>query len=101
MPNRRRSTAGRPKADVHTCGDVVDITDRLSHLWQRFFHLFIGRGQQLLKGSERPAKSKQHRGQGERNQEGGGAEGEPHELLQLVDTPLTRPANNPILSVPP
>jgi hypothetical protein len=102
MNGRADAAADRPSAaprrtqsDVHTRGDVIDIADRLSHLGQRLFQLLVCGVQKLFNGSKRSAYPDQDRRQGQRDEQGGGPEGEPHEALgrHSLNTRWIRPAN--------
>src|SRR5690348_512359 len=92
---RGQSTAARTETDVDARRDVVDVLDRLTHLWQRLSHLFVRRVEELLDGSQRAAQPDQHRRQGQRHDERGHSEGDPHEALaaQRVNTPGAPAAN--------
>jgi len=49
---RGQSAAASPQADIDPRRDVVHVLDGLSHLWQRLFHLFVGRVEQLFHRSK-------------------------------------------------
>src|SRR5438034_4883560 len=77
----RQSAPARPQADIHTGRDVVHVLDRLSHLRQRLFHFFVRRFEQRFHGTKGAAQPDEDRREGQRHDQSGDPERDPHEAL--------------------